>query len=94
MSDPERRHVLLYEFGQDVLELRAAHREAHLVLARAWRDDGRLVSAGALGDPPHGSLFVFAAGAADAEAFATADPYVTAGVVARWRVEPWTVAVS
>lgn len=94
MSEPERLHVLVYEFARDVPDLRAANREDHLVLARAWRDEGRLVSAGALGDPPHGSLLVFATGAADAEAFAAADPYVTAGVVARWRVEPWTVAVS
>jgi hypothetical protein len=28
---------------------------------------------------------------ADADAFAREDPYVAAGLVTSWRVEPWTV---
>ena len=31
---------------------------------------------------------------APAEAFAAADPYVVNGVVARWRVRPWTTMVG
>jgi uncharacterized protein YciI len=47
--------------------------------------------AGALGDdPPHGGLLVFT-DAADASAFAHADPYVSSGLVRDWRVEPWQV---
>ena len=46
--------------------------------------------AGALGDPPHGAAIVFAGEEPDAiEAFAREDPYVRAGLVTGWRVEPW-----
>ena len=46
--------------------------------------------AGAFGDPVEGSLLLFrAADASTAEAFARADPYVSAGLVLDWRVRPW-----
>ena len=32
--------------------------------------------------------------AEDAEAFADEDPYGEAGLVVKWRIEPWTVVVS
>jgi hypothetical protein len=61
-------------------------------MLRAEREAGRLVMAGALGDPPSEALIVFR-DAADAEAFVARDPYVAGGVVASWRVEPWNVVV-
>lgn len=86
-------HQLLhYDYVENIVERRAPHREAHLAYARAWKDDGRIVAAGAVGDPPIGALFVFA-GDADPEAFAAEDPYVQAGLVAAHRVEPWNVVV-
>ena len=87
---PELRHILFYEYVGDIVERRAPHREAHLAEIRAAKDDGRIVMAGPLGDPPHGAAIVFA-DPAEAEAFATADPYVTNGLVTSWRVEPWTL---
>ena len=42
---------------------------------RAGKDDGRIVMAGPLGDPPHGAAIVFKDRAA-AEAFPESDPYV------------------
>ncbi len=66
---------------------------AHLELIGQWHGDDRIVIAGAVGDPPHGGLFVFR-DAADAEAFTREDPYVEAGLVTAWRVEPWTVVTS
>ena len=87
-----RRHLLFYDYVEDVLEKRAPHREAHLALIDEWKSDGRVLMAGAVGDPPHGAVFVFASDEAqDAEAFADADPYVANGVVTRTRVEPWNV---
>jgi uncharacterized protein YciI len=88
-----RRHILFYEYvTENVIERRAPHREAHLALVREWMADGRLLMAGALGDPPHGAALVFASDEpADAERFAAIDPYVTNGVVTAWRVEPWNV---
>jgi len=90
----ELHHVLVYEYVDDILERRGPHRDAHLAHAAAARDAGSLRFLGALGDPVHGALGVFRATPQDVEAFAAADPYVTAGLVAAHRVEPWTVAVS
>jgi uncharacterized protein len=84
--------LLFYDYVPDIVERRAPHREAHLAHARRWKDDGRIVMAGALGDPPHGAAFVFRVdGPAVVEAFVEADPYVAAGLVSAWRVEPWNV---
>ena len=58
------------------------------MLVARWKEDGRLVLAGALGDPPHGALFVFPGeDASVAEQFASEDPYVAAGLVTSRRVE-------
>jgi len=87
-----RRHVLIYDYVEDnVIERRAPLRAEHLGMVRERLADGRLIMAGALGDdPPHGGLLVFE-DAAEAEAFAGADPYVRDGLVSAWRVEPWQV---
>jgi uncharacterized protein YciI len=86
----EKRHVLFYEYVGDILERREPFRADHLSAIRAAKDDGRIVLAGPLGDPPHGAAIVFA-DRAEAETFAQADRYVTNGLVTSWRVEPWTL---
>jgi uncharacterized protein YciI len=85
---PEKLHILFYEYVEDIVERRAPHREAHLALIARWKEDGRLVMAGPVGDPPHGAVIVFRDGA---ESFPAEDPYVAAELVTAWRVEPWTV---
>ena len=87
---PQQTHVLFYEYVPDILERRPPHREAHLAGIRAGKDDGRILMAGPLGDPPHGAAIVFAE-REPAEAFAQADPYVVNGLVTAWRVEPWAL---
>ena len=92
MAASVEHKLLFYEYVPDIIELRKPHREAHLAHARSWKDDGRIVMAGALGDPPHGAAFVFrGVDAAEVEDFIDADPYVAAGLVRSWRVEPWNV---
>lgn len=87
-----RHRILFYDYVEDILERRGPYREAHLAGIRAEREAGRVVMAGALGDPPHGAVIVFGDVERDAiEAFARSDPYVKAGLVAAWRVEPWNV---
>jgi uncharacterized protein YciI len=84
--------ALFYDYVDNVVERRAPHRPAHLELYRHWREDGKLLMGGALGDPPHGALIVFdAESAGEVEAFAAADPYVLNGIVTGRRVEPWAV---
>jgi uncharacterized protein YciI len=79
----------------NVLERRGPYREAHLAALRAERDAGRVVMAGALGDPPKGAAIVFGGvEAEEIERYAKADPYVRAGLVTSWRVEAWNVVVG
>jgi uncharacterized protein YciI len=88
---PERLQLLVYDYVDDILERRAPHREAHLALIERWKNDGRIVIAGAIGDPPHGGLLAIRGDAAVAEEFVNDDPYNKAGLLKAWRVEPWTV---
>ena len=84
--------ILFYDYVEDILDRRGPYREAHLAGIRAEREAGRVLMAGALGDPPHGAAIVFGdVERAAIEAFASSDPYVEAGLVLAWRVEPWNV---
>ena len=94
MSEPDRYHCLFYDYVEDVAEKRAPYRADHLAHAQAWKDDGRIVMAGALGKPPHGALLVFLVDdPAQIDEFVAADPYVAGGIVTGHRVVPWTVVV-
>jgi len=88
---PVALQALAYEYVPDMLERRTPHREAHLALVGEWSERGELAIAGALGDPPHGAFFGFAAAPERVEEFVAADPYVAAGLVVAHRIEPWTV---
>lgn len=87
---PETLHLLTYDYVSDILERRAPHREGHLAAIARFHGAGRIVMAGAVGDPVHGGLFVVR-DPADADAFMAEDPYVAAGLLTGHRVEPWTV---
>jgi len=87
--------ALLYDVVDGFADGRMPHRPAHLALVNEAHARGEVVMAGALGSPVEGALIVFRADAAEVpERFARADPYVTAGLVKRWRVVPWTVVVG
>jgi uncharacterized protein YciI len=84
--------LLLYDYVEDAVERRAPHREEHLALVRRYHEDGALVKAGALGDPPHGGALAFRTDdPAVVEGFVAEDPYVRHGVVVGWRIERWRV---
>jgi uncharacterized protein YciI len=88
-------YLLFYDVAPDYLERRVALRAAHL--ARAWAAVGRgeLVLGGALADPVDGAVLLFSCDSpAPVEAFAAADPYVTNGLVTRWRVRVWNTVVG
>ena len=87
--------ALLYEVVENYAERRIPYREQHLKMVRGACERGHIVLAGALGDPPDGALLIFfAEDAAIAQDFARADPYVTQGLVTRWKVKPWNVVVG
>jgi uncharacterized protein YciI len=88
-------YALFYSFVADFLSRRSAYREEHLRLAREAHRRGELLLAGAFTDPPEGALLVFRApDRTVVEDFARTDPYVTRGLVTRWEVRPWTVAIG
>lgn len=87
MSAKGPHQLLTYHYVEDVLARRGPHRPGHLGLIDAWREEGRLVVAGAVGDPPRRAMFLFSEDA-DLEAFRAADPYVANGLVTDWAVEP------
>lgn len=87
-------YLLFYDVVPDYVERRAEFRAEHLALAWAAHDRGEFLLGGALADPVDMAVLLFQGDSpAVAEAFANADPYVTNGLVTRWRVRPWmTVA--
>jgi uncharacterized protein len=85
--------LLKYEYVDDMAAKRAPHRDAHLSLIEAYHAEGKLVIAGAVGDPVSSGLLAFRT-AEDASAFADEDPYGAAGLVVSKTIEPWTVVVS
>jgi uncharacterized protein YciI len=82
----------MYEYVPDMAERRGPYREEHLAALQAARRAGRVVMAGALGDPPHGAAIVFKdAEPEEIEGFVEADPYVRAGLVTAHRIELWNL---
>jgi len=92
MAEPVVHQVLFYDYVENVVERRAPYREAHLALVGQWKADGKVVSGGALGQPPTGAMIVFLVDdPAAVDAFVAEDPYVRNGIVTRHRIVPWTV---
>jgi uncharacterized protein YciI len=88
-------YLLFYDFVDDYLERRTAHRSDHLRYAQSAVDRGQLLLGGALADPSDAGVLLFDVPSPEAvDAFARADPYVLAGVVSAWRVRPWTTVVG
>ena len=87
-------HLLEYELAEDYLQRRAALRADHLALARAARERGELLLAGALPDPYDRALLVWTAPREVVEQFAEQDPYVLRGLVTGWTVREWNVVIG
>jgi uncharacterized protein YciI len=87
--------LLFYDYVEGIEELRGPHREAHLARIGRAIEDGGLLAAGAVGDPPTGALFVFGdLPESEVEAFAEGDPYVVAGLVTARRIVGWSVVAA
>ena len=87
--------LLYYDVVDNFVDRRTSFRSLHLGLVQAAVERGELVLAGALADPADGAVLVFRGPTAEAaEAFAKADPYVTNGLVTKWRVRKWMTVVG
>ena len=88
-------YLLFYETAANYLERMAEFRAEHLALAWASHARGELILGGALADPVDGAVLLFQGDTPEAaERFAAADPYVRNGLVARWRVRPWSTVAG
>jgi uncharacterized protein len=88
-------YLLFYDVAPDYVERRATLRAEHLRYAWDAQARGELVLGGALDQPIDGAVILFQGDSPEiAEKFARFDPYVTGGLVARWRVRPWTTVVG
>jgi uncharacterized protein YciI len=87
--------LLIYELAPDYLERRGQYRDEHLRLAWDAQARGELLLAGALAEPADGAVLVFQCSSPEpVERFATADPYVTQGLVTSYRVRQWNTVVG
>src|SRR5437762_1377321 len=88
-------YLLFYDVVPDYAERRLAHRVSHLDHAQRAVERGELVLGGALADPIDGAVLLFQGPSVNvARHFAETDPYVTNGLVTRWRVREWTTVVG
>ena len=88
-------YLLFYDYVENAVERRAPHRVAHLQLVGEWASQDRLVLGGAFAEPVDGAVLVFKVDdRRQVEQFVGMDPYVSSGLVTRWRIRPWTVVVG
>jgi len=88
-------YLLIYHVVEDYVSRRAPFRDVHLRLAREARGRGELILGGALADPVDKAVLVFRCeDPGIVEAFIKSDPYVQNGLVEKWEIRPWTVAIS
>ena len=87
--------MLFYDYVDNAIERRAPYREAHLRLAKEWVARGELFIGGAFAEPVDGAAIVFKVESRErVEEFIRSDPYVANGIVAKWRIRPWTVVLG
>jgi len=92
VAGPNAHLLLLYVYIDDMLERRGPFREDHLAWVGAEREAGRVIMAGALGDPPTGAAIVFrGVDPEHVEEFVVGDPYMESGLILSYRVETWNV---
>ena len=88
-------YLLFYDVVDNYAERRAPFRAEHLAHARQALDAGDLVLGGAFANPIDGTVLLFKGSSpVQAEQFAKNDPYVTNGLVTKWRVREWTTVVG
>jgi uncharacterized protein YciI len=83
--------VSFYEVAPDALPRIATHFPAHRARLDDFHARGVLLAAGPLGNPPEGAMAIFTTREA-AEEFIQGDPFVTEGLVSKWRLVEWSAA--
>lgn len=80
--------VSFYEMAPGALSKVAAHYPAHRARLDEFHARGVIIAAGPFGNPPEGALAIFTT-REGAEQFIQGDPFVTNGLVSKWRLVEW-----
>jgi uncharacterized protein YciI len=83
--------VSFYDVAPGALAKLMEHYPAHLARLEEFHARGVLIAAGPLGNPPESAMGIFASREA-AEEFIAGDPFVTNGIVTKWRLLEWNAA--
>ena len=83
--------VSFYEMAPDAMPKVMTHFPAHRARLDEFHARGDLLAAGPLGNPPEGAMAIFNSREA-AEEFIAGDPFVTEGLVSKWRLVEWKAA--
>jgi uncharacterized protein YciI len=83
--------VAFYDMAEGALPNVMTHFPAHRVRLDEFHNRGVLIAAGPLGNPPEGAMAIFTTREA-AEEFIKGDPFVTNGLVSKWRLVEWGAA--
>jgi hypothetical protein len=83
--------VSFYEVAPEALGKLREHFPAHRARLEEFHKRGVLIGAGPLGNPPESAMGIFTTREA-AEEFISGDPFVTHGLVAKWRLVEWNAA--
>ena len=85
------KFVSFYDMAPGALPKLMEHFPAHRARLEEFHARGDLIAAGPLGNPPEGAMGIFASREA-AETFIKEDPFVTHGLVSKWRLVEWNAA--
>jgi uncharacterized protein YciI len=80
--------VSFYEMAPGALPKVMTHYPAHRARLDEFHARGAILAAGPLGNPPEGAMAIFNT-KEEAEEFIQGDPFVTNGLVSKWRLVEW-----
>ena len=87
--------LLIYDYSNDYLENRASYRKQHVELVEKIVEQGYLILAGALENPPDRAYLCFQCpDRSTVEDFVKHDPYVLNGLVLKHEIRDWKVVVG
>ena len=88
-------YLLRYAYVDGIDKLREPYRAEHLSRLWAEADAGRVLLAGGAGDPVSEGIIVWdVEDPSVIDAYAQADPYMTAGLITSYDVVPWRTVVG
>ena len=86
--------ALEYFYVQNMLEKRTSHRPAHLEYCEPFIQNKVLIAGGAILPEVERGLLVFHSEKGVVDKFAKNDPYVLNGLVPRYTIKEWAIAVG